>query len=136
MSIVMDQVKVETGFGGDEVDMSATSAASCIKSEDGTDIDGGAKKHAKSAKAYELEEEEEWVEETVEMPEPKRIRELYLAAFSREPSADEVRISETHIAKPRADALGKPLDSQRAKRNGYEDLLWALMNTKEFLYNH
>ncbi len=71
-----------------------------------------------------------------EMPEPKRIRELYLAAFSREPSADEVRISETHIAKPRADAQGKPLDSQRAKRNGYEDLLWALMNTKEFLYNH
>lgn len=71
-----------------------------------------------------------------ELPEPKRIRELYLAAFSREPDADEVRISETHVAKPRTDAAGKPLDSQRAKRNGYEDLLWALLNTKEFLYNH
>jgi hypothetical protein len=71
-----------------------------------------------------------------EMSEPKRIRELYLAAFSREPTADEVRIAETHLLKPRTDAAGKPLDSQRAKRNGYEDLLWALMNTKEFLFNH
>ena len=71
-----------------------------------------------------------------EMPEPKRIRELYLAAFSREPAADEVRIAENYLLRPRTDATGKPLDSQRAKRNGYEDLLWALLNTKEFLYNH
>ncbi len=71
-----------------------------------------------------------------ELPEPKRIRELYLAAFSREPTAEEVRIAETHLLKPRTDAQGKPLDSQRAKRSGYEDLLWALLNTKEFLYNH
>lgn len=71
-----------------------------------------------------------------EMPEPKRIRELYLAAYSREPTADEVKIAETHLLKPRTDSAGKPLDSQRAKRNGYEDLLWALLNTKEFLYNH
>jgi hypothetical protein len=71
-----------------------------------------------------------------EMPEPKRIRELYLATYSREPTADEVKIAETHLMKPRNDAAGKPLDSQRAKRNGYEDLLWALMNTKEFLFNH
>jgi len=71
-----------------------------------------------------------------EMPEPKRIRDLYLAAFSREPEADEIRIAETHLAKPRTDAQGKPLDSQKSKRQGYEDLLWALMNTKEFLYNH
>ncbi|MBB5036989.1 DUF1549 and DUF1553 domain-containing protein [Prosthecobacter dejongeii] len=71
-----------------------------------------------------------------EMPEPKRIRELYLAAFSREPTADEVRIAESHLIKPRADAQGKALDSLRARRQGYEDLIWALLNTKEFLYNH
>lgn len=68
--------------------------------------------------------------------EPDRIRELYLAAFSREPTSEEVHIAETHLAKPRVDAGGKPLDSQQAKRQGYEDLLWAILNTKEFLYNH
>jgi hypothetical protein len=71
-----------------------------------------------------------------EMPEPKRIRELYLATYSREPTSDEVRIAETHLLKPRIDAQGKPLDSLRSIRNGYEDLIWALVNTKEFLYNH
>lgn len=71
-----------------------------------------------------------------EMSEPKRIRELYLAAYSREPTAEEVQIAENHLLKPRADARGSPLDSQRAKRNGYEDLLWAILNTKEFLFNH
>ena len=71
-----------------------------------------------------------------ELPEPKRIRDLYVAAYSREPTAEEIRISETYVIKPRTDAVGKPLDTPRAKRNGYEDLLWALLNTKEFLYNH
>lgn len=67
---------------------------------------------------------------------PKRIRELYIAAFSREPTANEMKIAEAYLAKPRTDAEGKPLTSQAALRNGYEDLLWALMNTKEFLFNH
>lgn len=70
------------------------------------------------------------------IPEPERIREVYLAAFSRDPTADEVRLAEAHVLKPRTDAEGRPLDSQQAKRQGYEDLLWAILNTKEFLYNH
>ena len=72
----------------------------------------------------------------MEMPEPARIRELYLAAFSRPPTAEEVRISEAHVLKPRTDSEGRPLDSLQSRRQGYEDLLWALMNTKEFLFNH
>jgi hypothetical protein len=71
-----------------------------------------------------------------DVPEPKRIREIYLAAFSREPTAEEVRIAEAYLMKPRTDASGKPLDAQRSRRNGYEDLLWAILNTKEFLFNH
>ncbi len=69
-------------------------------------------------------------------PEPEKLRELYLAAYQREPTAEEVKIAETHLAQPRVDAQGKPLDPGAAKRMAYEDLLWALINTKEFLYNH
>jgi len=69
-------------------------------------------------------------------PESQRIQEIYLAAFSRQPAPEEVRIAETYLNQPRSDAQGKPIDSQRAKRQGYEDLLWAIINTKEFLYNH
>lgn len=67
---------------------------------------------------------------------PDRIRELYQAALSREPTAEEVRVSETHLLKPRLDAQDKPLPAAQALRQGYEDLIWALVNTKEFLYNH
>ncbi len=70
------------------------------------------------------------------VPDAQRIGEIYLAAFSRQPTADEAKIAEAHVAYPRTDADGKPLDPIRSKRNGYEDLLWALLNTKEFLYNH
>ena len=69
-------------------------------------------------------------------PDDQRIRETYVAAFSRQPTAEEIKIAEAHVAYPRTGADGKPLDPQRSKRNGYEDLLWALLNTKEFLYNH
>ncbi|HSH96435.1 MAG TPA: DUF1549 and DUF1553 domain-containing protein, partial [Roseimicrobium sp.] len=71
-----------------------------------------------------------------QLPDAQRIREIYLAAFSREPDADEVRIADEYLTRPRTDAQGKPVDPQRAKRQAFEDLLWAIINTKEFLYNH
>ena len=69
-------------------------------------------------------------------PEPQKIRELYLAAFAREPQSHEQAVAEEYLARPREDAAGKPLPPEQAKRLAYEDLLWALINTKEFLYNH
>jgi len=54
-----------------------------------------------------------------------KIRELYLLSFSREPLADEAAIAMAHIEK-----CGD--DTKRA----YEDIVWALINTKEFLFNH
>ena len=54
-----------------------------------------------------------------------KIRDLYLLAFAREPSADEVNIAVAHIEKNKADA-----------KRAYEDIVWALINTKEFLFNH
>ena len=69
-------------------------------------------------------------------PEPEKLREVYLAAFSREPRADELQVAAEYLAKPRSDAQGKPLDPLKSTRQAYEDILWALINTKEFLYNH
>ena len=71
-----------------------------------------------------------------EVSEVGRIRELYLAAFAREPDDEEMRIALGHLAKPRTDASGKVLDPQSSKRQALEDLMWALVNTKEFLFNH
>lgn len=67
---------------------------------------------------------------------PEKLRELYLAAFSRDPRPEEIKLGEMHLAKPRVDGEGKPLDSAQAKRQGFEDILWAIINTKEFLFNH
>ncbi len=70
------------------------------------------------------------------MSDPARIREIYLAALSREPTAEEIRQSDAYVQQASFDPEGKPLNPARAKRRAYEDLLWAIMNTKEFLYNH
>lgn len=69
-------------------------------------------------------------------PESEKVRELYLAAYSREPSAEELKVAESYLASPRAGSQGKPPDRARAGREAYEDLLWAIINTKEYLYNH
>ena len=53
-----------------------------------------------------------------------KIQELYLLAFSRDPSSEESEIATSHIEKT-GDA-----------KVAYEDIVWALINTKEFLFNH
>ncbi len=54
-----------------------------------------------------------------------KIKELYRWVYSREPNADELKIALAHIAKHEANP-----------KIAYEDILWALINTKEFLFNH
>jgi hypothetical protein len=41
-----------------------------------------------------------------------------------------------YLAEPRVNAAGQPVDAQKAARENFQDLLWALMTTKEFLFNH
>jgi hypothetical protein len=65
-----------------------------------------------------------------------KLRDLYLTAFSRDADPSEVVLARSHLDKPRKDADGKPLDPAKSKRQGYEDILWAVLNTKEFLFNH
>src|SRR5262245_15550263 len=69
-------------------------------------------------------------------PVEAKIRELYLAAFSREPRPPELQAATEYLGEPRATADGKPVDAQQAARENFQDLIWALINTKEFLFNH
>jgi hypothetical protein len=57
-------------------------------------------------------------------PSPEgRIRALYLSVLTRTPSDKEMARWKSHVAK------AGPLA-------GYEDLIWTLLNTSEFLFNH
>jgi hypothetical protein len=57
----------------------------------------------------------------------EKIKQLYLAAFSRSPQPDELAAAEAHINRAKDDAT---------RKQAFEDVLWALVNTKEFLFNH
>ena len=69
-------------------------------------------------------------------PVEDKIRELYLTAFSREPRADELKTAVAYLTEPGVSADGQPVDPQKALRENFQDLIWALINTKEFLFNH
>jgi len=71
-----------------------------------------------------------------ERPLEARIRDVYLAAYSREPRPEELKNSLDFFATLSLDADGKPVDPKVAAREGFQDLIWALINTKEFLFNH
>ena len=66
----------------------------------------------------------------------KRTNRPKLAAFSREPRSQELQIALDYLAEPAVGADGKPVDLNRATREKFQDLVWALINTKEFLFNH
>ena len=61
---------------------------------------------------------------------------LYLAAFARKPSGAELAIAKDYLSEERRDAKGNPVDAKVAMRGNLEDLVWALINTREFLFNH
>jgi hypothetical protein len=69
-------------------------------------------------------------------PAGDRIKELYLAAFAREPRPDELKAALDYLNEPRPGATGQKVDAQKAARENFQDLLWAIMTTKEFLFNH
>lgn len=69
-------------------------------------------------------------------PPEARIKEMYLAAFAREPRPNELKAALGYLNEPRVSAAGEKVDPQKAARENFQDLLWAIMTTKEFLYNH
>ena len=69
-------------------------------------------------------------------PAKEKIEELYFAAFGRQPRPDELQTVLNYLTEKRINAQGKPVDAGRAAFENYQDLIWALMNSKEFLFNH
>jgi len=57
-------------------------------------------------------------------PHDARIRELFLATYSREPRPRELKLLVAHVEANAGDI-----------RAAYEDILWALINSEEFLFN-
>ncbi len=53
------------------------------------------------------------------------VQELYLAAFGREPKAGEIRIALTAFYQAGA-----------TRQSAIEDVMWALLNSAEFVFNH
>jgi hypothetical protein len=57
-------------------------------------------------------------------PDDEKIEELFLWAFARKPTADQMKLVQEHLAKHAND-----------KKAAYENVIWALLNTKEFIFN-
>ena len=71
----------------------------------------------------------------------EKISELYLMAFSRYPTDDELQVALQYLDRKQAvsSAVANQNGETKAKnltRMAYEDIIWALINTKEFLFNH
>ncbi|MEO2028251.1 MAG: DUF1549 and DUF1553 domain-containing protein [Fuerstiella sp.] len=67
-----------------------------------------------------------------------KVAELYLQAVSREPTDSEVSVALAHLKKKQDQSAVDPqvLSPDQAAREGWEDIIWVVVNTKEFLFNH
>lgn len=67
-------------------------------------------------------------------PLSERVAEVYLRAFSRSPTAEEQQIAIEYLTSqaPAAAADAVPAPPAAA----WEDLIWAIINTREFMFNH
>ena len=57
-------------------------------------------------------------------PDTEKVTELFLWAFARQPTPQDMQVALGHIAK-----------HEKNKKIAYENILWALINTKEFVFN-
>lgn len=67
-----------------------------------------------------------------------RVSELYLHALSRHPTNSELEVALAHIERKKTRAASGPtsISPDQAVKEAYEDIIWVVVNTKEFLFNH
>jgi hypothetical protein len=65
-----------------------------------------------------------------------KISELYRRAFSREPRTEELETARNHLTKYSSKSSDDKGNAVNGRRLAFEDMVWALLNTKEFLFNH
>jgi len=68
-----------------------------------------------------------WLEEKIS--DEEALRRLFQAALSRDPTAEEARRFQSLLAETQA-------DKQTMRRDVLEDLFWAVLTGREFLFNH
>jgi hypothetical protein len=74
--------------------------------------------------------------------ESARLTDLYRVAFGRDPRPEETALAEGYVSKKLAavaegkDATETETARIKVRREAWEDTVWALLNTKEFLFNH
>jgi hypothetical protein len=59
-----------------------------------------------------------------DLSDEEKVTELYAWVYARPPASDELELTLGHLAQA------------ENKQQAFEDILWALVNTKEFLFNH
>jgi len=75
-------------------------------------------------------------------PDDAKLSDLYRLAFGRVPTAAEGKIFGDYLARKSAavkegkDAAETDAARAKARREAWEDTVWALLNSKEFLFNH
>ena len=71
-----------------------------------------------------------------EKPNQERITDLYRVAYGRSPSADDLSGAMEYLVSPPLADSSNGTVVQPATAERFQDLIWALINTKEFLFNH
>lgn len=71
-----------------------------------------------------------------ERSDEERITELYIHGLSRKPAPEELAIGLAHLKKKREQSKADPkaLPAEQAEKEAFEDIVWVLLNTKEFMF--
>jgi hypothetical protein len=59
-------------------------------------------------------------------PDAEKVEELFLWTFGRKPTQEDLNFALTHIQK---------MQAKNTPQLGYENIVWALLNSKEFAFN-